>query len=54
MSLREQKVKVKKKQLGKTIKAPEGALRVSFNKQTKKTLPSFFLSMRYDYRIIEN
>ena len=47
------KVKVQKKQLGKTIKAPEGALRVSFNNPTKKIQTSFFLSMRYVYRIIE-
>jgi hypothetical protein len=53
MSLREQKVKVQKKQFGKTIKAPEGALRVSFNKQIKKTLPSFFLDMKHVYRIKE-
>jgi len=54
MSFREQKVKVQNKQFGKIIKAPEGALIVSFNKQTKKTQPSFFLDMKYVYLIIEN
>ena len=43
--------------LYKTIKAPEGALRVSFNKynmETKKRLPRNFLSMEYVYRITGN
>jgi hypothetical protein len=42
--------------LFKTIKAPEGALRVSsdkYNKHTKKRLRGNFLSMRYVYRITE-
>jgi len=43
--------------LFKTIKAPEGALRVLFDKtnmETKKRLTRNFLSMEYVYRIIGN